>query len=87
MLLIYSHSTCVVSKECLAKTKNETKYNKNTYAKIGTICKYFGYTASRNILQYRAIIGCDATSFFYINERINPRKELFKNSSCLGLIE
>ena len=38
-------------------------------------------------MQYYAIIGCDATSFFYINGKINPFKKILKKSSCLGLIE
>lgn len=84
---MYSHSTCAISKECVTKTKNLTKYDKKSYANIGAICKYFGYTTSRNILHYYAIIGCDATSFFNINGRINPFKEVLNNSSCLGLIK
>ena len=31
----------------------------------------FGTTLSRNVLQYYAIIGCDGTSFFYINGKNN----------------
>ena len=52
---------CATSKECMTKTKNKIKCNKNSYANIGAICKYFGYTVSRNILQYYALIGSDAT--------------------------
>ena len=47
----------------------------------------FGKTVSRNALQYFVITGCDATSFFQINEKINPFKEVLQKSSCLGLIE
>ena len=67
--------------------KQKAKYDENNYANVGTICKYFGYTPSRKILQYYAIIGCYGTSFFYINGRINTFKEVLKNSSCLRLIE
>ena len=67
--------------------KQKAKYDENNYANVGTICKYFGYTPSRKILQYYAIIGCYGTSFFYINGRINTFKEVLKNSSCLHLIE
>ena len=59
MLLIDSNSTCAIWKEFVTKIKSKTKYNKDSVANIGAICKckYFGYTASRNILQYYAIIG------------------------------
>lgn len=79
MFLIDSHSTCAISKECVTKTKNKTKYDKSSNANIGTIsinvrvhCQY-EYTVSTNILQYYAIIGCNARCF-YINGRINPFK-------------
>ena len=51
MLLIYSYSTCEISKEWVLK------YDTNSYANIGTVCKYLGSTVSRNILQYHAITG------------------------------
>ena len=70
---IYNHSTRTISKECALKC------NKNSYANIGTICKYLENTLSRNILHYYAIIGCDATLFFYMNGKINPLKEVLKN--------
>lgn len=69
------------------KNKKLNKIWQKSHANIGAICKYFGYTTSRNILQYYAIIGCDATSFFNINGRINPFKEVLNNSNCLGLIK
>ena len=47
------------------------KREKNSYANTGTICKYLGNNVSRNILQYYAIIDCDATLFFDIIGRIN----------------
>ena len=81
ILLIYSYSTCVISKERVLK------YDTNSYANIGTVCKYLGNTVSRNILQYHAITGCDTTSFFYRIEKISPFKEVLKKSSYLGLIE
>ena len=81
MLLIYSYSTCAISKEWVLK------YDTNSYANIGTVCKYLGNTVSRNILQYHAITGCDTTSFFYRIGKISPFKEVLKKSSCLGLIE
>ena len=40
-----------------------------------------GNTVSKNVLQYNAIIGPDATSFFYINGKINPFKEVLKNQA------
>ena len=58
MRLIHSHSKCVRSKECVLK------YDKNSYANIGTVWTYLGNTASRNILQYYVIIVGDANSFF-----------------------
>ena len=92
MFLLDSHSACAISKECVTKTKNKTKYDKSSNAYIGTIsinvrvhCQY-EYTVSTNILQYYAIIGWDAR-FFYINGRINPFKEVLKKSGRLGLIE
>ena len=81
MLLIYSYSTCAISKEWVLK------YDTNSYANIGTECKYLGNTVSRNILQYHVITGCDTTSFFYRIGKISPFKEVLKKSSCLGLIE
>ena len=81
MLLVYGHSTCAITKEWVLK------YDKNSYANIGAICKYLGNTVSRNILQYYAIIGGDATSFFYTIGKINSFKEVPKKSSCLGLIK
>ena len=81
MLLIHSHSKCPKSKECVLK------YDKNSYVNIGTIWKYLWNKVSRNILQYYAIIGCDATSFFYIYGNINPLKEVLKKPSYLDLIE
>ena len=36
MLLIYSYSTCEISKEWVLK------YDTNSYANIGTVCKYLG---------------------------------------------
>ena len=81
MLLIYSYSMCVISKERVLK------YDTNSYANIGTVCKYLGNTVSRNILQYHAITGCDTTSFFYRIEKISPFKEILKKPSYLGLIE
>ena len=35
----------------------------------------------RNVLQYYAIVGCDAASFFYTNGKINPFKEVLKNQA------
>ena len=55
-LFIYSYSTCGISKEWALK------YDTNSYANIGTICRYLGNTVSRSILLYHAITGCDATS-------------------------
>ena len=81
MLLIYSYSTCEISKEWVLK------YERNSYANIGTICTYLGNTVSRNILQYHAITGCDTTSFFYKIGKINSFKEVLKKSSCLSLIK
>ena len=81
MLLIYSYSTCGISKEWVLK------YDTNSYANISTICKYLGNTVSRNILQYHAITGCETNSFFYRIGKISPFKEVLKKSSCLSLIE
>ena len=83
MLLIYSYSTCEISKEWVLK------YDTNSYANIGTVCKYLGSTVSRNILQYHAITGWDffSASFFYIIGKTSPFKEVLKKSSWLGLIE
>ena len=46
-----------------------------------------GNNVRRNILQCYAIIGSDATSFFYANGKINPVKRVLKKSNCLGLNE
>lgn len=70
MILIYSHSTCAISKESVLK------YDNNSFANIFTIWTYLGNTVSKNVLQ---MLGCDATSFFCINGKINPSKEVFKN--------
>ena len=43
MLLIYSYSTCEISKEWVLK------YDTNNYANIGTVCTYLENTVSRNI--------------------------------------
>ena len=61
------------------------KYDNNSYANIGTVRKYMGNNSRRNILQYYAIIGCDATSFFYIIGKLNPFKEVFKNQSAVSI--
>ena len=79
--LIYSYSTYVISKERVLK------YDTNSYANVGTACKYLGNTVSGDILQYHAITGCDTTSFFYRIGKISPFKEVLKNSSYLGSIE
>ena len=63
------------------------KYDKISCANINTICKYLRNTVSRSTQQYYAIKGFDATSVFYITGKINPFKEIFKKSSCLGLIK
>ena len=76
MFFIYSHSTCAISQECVLK------HDKNSYANVGTIWTYLG---NIGLLQYYVIIGCDATSFFYISEKINPLKEILKKSTCSGL--
>ena len=81
MLHIHRYSTCGISKELVLK------YDTNSYANIGTICKYFGNTFSRNILRYHANTDCDTTSFFNRTGKVNPFKELLKNSNCLSLIE
>lgn len=81
MPLIYSHSTCAISKECVLK------YGKNSYPNVGTIRKNFGNTVSRNILQYYAILGCDKFSFFYIDEKINTCQESSEKMKLLGLTE
>ena len=82
MLLIYSYSTCAICKEWVLK------YDTNSYANIGTVCKYLGNAVSRNILQYYAIIGCDTASFFFTElEKLAQVKEVLRKSSCLGLIE
>ena len=81
MPLIYSHSTCAISKECVLK------YGKNSYPNVGTIRKNFGNTVSRNILQYYAILGCDKFSFFYIDEKINTCQKSPEKMKLLGLTE
>ena len=45
MFLIYSYSTCGISKEWVLK------YETNSYANTGPICKYLRNIVSRNILQ------------------------------------
>ena len=59
---------CAISKECVLK------YDKNSYANMGIVRTYLGNLFSRNVLQYCAIISCDANSFFYVNGKINPLK-------------
>ena len=82
ILLIYSHSTCGISKEFVLK------YDKNSYAYQSRYSMtVFGNTVSWNVLQYHAIIGCDEKSFFHVNGKMNLLKEALKKSSCLGLIE
>ena len=70
MLLIYSYSTCGISKEWVLK------YDTSSYADIGAICKYLGNTSNRNILQYLAITDCDTTTVFYRIGKISPFKEV-----------
>lgn len=41
------------------------KYDKKSYANIVTICTYLENAASRNVLQYYEIIGCNATFFLH----------------------
>ena len=81
MLLVYSHSMCAISKECVLK------YGKNSYAYVGTIRKHFGNTVSRNILQYYAVLGCDKFSFFYIDQKINTCQKSSEKMKLLGLTE
>ena len=81
MLLIYSYSTCGISKEWVLKA--DTK----SYANIGIICKYLGNTVNRNMLLYHAITGCDTTSFLCRIGKISLFKKVLKKSSCLSLIE
>ena len=64
ILMLCRHSTCAMSKACVTKMKNKTIYDKNSYANIGTICRYISYTPSRSTLQYYPIIGCDSALFF-----------------------
>ena len=54
---------------------------KNSFANTVIIWTYLRNTVSRYVLQYYAIIGCDKTSFFYINGNINPSKEGLKNQA------
>ena len=68
MLLIYSYSTCATLKEWVLK------YDTNSYANIGTLCKYLWNTVSRNILQCHPITGYDTTSFFYRIGKISSVK-------------
>ena len=75
ILLIYSYSTCAISKEWVLK------YDTNSYANIGTSCKYLGNTVSRNILQYHAITGCDTTSFFYRIGKLAHSKRSLENQA------
>ena len=56
-------------------------YDTNSYANIFTICKYLGSNVSKNILQYRAIFGCDIISFFYRVGEIELFKEVIKNQA------
>ena len=65
MLCFHCHSICAISKECVLQ------HEKTSYSNTATIWKCLGNTVSRNILQYYAIIGSDATSFFYIIGKIN----------------
>ena len=44
MILVSSHSTCAILRECVLK------YDKNNYAKIVTIWTYCGTSVSRNAL-------------------------------------
>ena len=79
MLLIYSCSTCGVSKELVLI------YDTNSYANIGTICKYLRNTVSRNYVT----VTCDYSLrynvvFFYRIGKIGP---VLKKSSCLSLSE
>ena len=62
MILIYSHYTCAISKECVLK------YDNNSYANAFTVWTYLGNTVSKNVLQ---MLGSDATSFFSINGKIS----------------
>ena len=75
MLLIYSYPMCAISKEWVLR------YDTNNYANTGVICKYLRNTIGRNILQYHAITGCDATWFLYRIGKISPFKEVPKKSS------
>ena len=75
MFLIYSHSMCAISNECVLK------YDKNSYANIAIIWTYLGNTVSKNVLQNYAFIGCDATLFFYINWVTDPSKEALQNQA------
>ena len=63
---------CTISKDCVLKYKKSC-------ANVVTVWMYFWNALSRNVLQYYAIVGCDATSFFCINGKINPFKEALKN--------
>ena len=45
MFLIYSYSMCAISKVWVLKYHTNSL---NSYSDIGTICKYFGNTVSRN---------------------------------------
>ena len=64
------------------------KDDENSYT-----CQYdysmniFGNTFISNVLQYYAIIGCDATSVFHASGKINQSKEILKKLSCLCLKE
>ena len=70
--LIHSYSTYVISKERVLK------YDTNSYANIGTACKYLGNTVSGNILQYHAITGCDTTRFFTELKKLAHSKRSLK---------
>ena len=50
------------------------KYDKNSYANIGTVLTYLGNSISRNVLQYYAIIGCEKILFFFMNGKNNSLK-------------
>ena len=77
--LDYSHSTCAISKECVKIWQKHLCWYRNNM-------KVFGNTASRNILQCYALIGFDATLRFYKIGKTLWFKDVFKKSSCLGLV-
>ena len=53
---------------------------------MSTVRTYLRNNVNRNLQHYK-IIAYEATSFFYINGKINSLKEFLKKSSCLGLTE